>query len=406
MKKTTLTLALISAGLISTPAISDGHDSESWVGGYGMYYHTDQGKPQPAAELDDGFGIGVEGGFRFSESWAARLSASLVDVDNTLTGDSEKGPLFGLDAMYFLQDDLFYVFGGIYHQNLDDTYNMLGYGLGKHWDIDDNVKLTSEIAAYRDIDDPYYDYSVKLGLAYVFGNDSSSSYTPTPAPKTMTSAPKDSDMDGVYDSKDQCPYTPSGTAVDSMGCSVDKDGDGVLNTMDQCPTTATGTPVDSKGCAIEPDTDADGVVDSQDACPSTPVGDNVHANGCTVFTEQEVSISVRILFANNSADISDMDDSQIVELAEFLQRYGSTNAVIEGHSSAPGAAPYNKDLSLRRANSLKALLVKQYGIEMSRLSTVGYGEERLLDTSNTRAAHNLNRRIEVKVSDTIEVPAK
>ena len=141
-------------------------------------------------------------------------------------------------------------------------------------------------------------------------------------------------------------------------------------------------------------------------CPDTPAGDEIHPNGCTIFTEENVSIEVRILFANNSAKIEDTSDPQIVDLAEFLNRYGKTKAVIEGHSSAPGAAAYNKDLSLRRANALKAVLVKEYGIDMSRLTTVGYGEERLLDTANTKEAHHVNRRIEVKVSETISVPKK
>ena len=221
-----------------------------------------------------------------------------------------------------------------------------------------------------------------------------------------TAAPADSDYDGVVDSLDKCPGTPSGTVVDSMGCNADKDGDGVINSKDQCPNTRAGMAVDGVGCAIEPDSDNDGVIDSQDACPDTPKGDKVHPNGCTVFTDKEVSIEVRILFANNSANIEDTSDPQIVDLAEFLNRYGSTSATIEGHSSAPGAAPYNKDLSLRRAKALKSVLVNQYDIDASRLDTVGYGEERLLDTANTKEAHHINRRIEVKVSETIEVPAQ
>lgn len=404
MKKSTMTLALIAAGLISSPSFAQEKEAQDWVGIYGLYYSTDEKKPLPLAQIDDGFGLGAEYGFRFDQNWAARVSASYLDIDGTNGGGDESGSLLGVDAMYFLPDDLFYVFGGLYYQNLDDDYQMLGYGLGKHWAVNDKVAVISEIAAYRDFSDSYYDYSVKLGVSYTFGSTSSYS-EPTPAPM-MTAAPADSDYDGVVDTLDKCPGTPSGTVVDSMGCNADKDGDGVLNSADQCPSTPAGVAVDGKGCAIEPDTDNDGVIDSKDACPDTPVGDKVHANGCTVFTEKEVSIQVRILFANNSAAIQDSNDPQIVDLANFLNRYGKTSATIEGHSSAPGAAPYNKDLSLRRANALKAVLVNQYGINADRLNTVGYGEERLLDTANTKEAHHLNRRIEVKVSETIEVPAQ
>ncbi|GGF83641.1 OmpA family protein [Alteromonas lipolytica] len=404
MKKSSITLALIAAGLISAPTLAQEQDAKDWVGVYGLYYSTDDDKPQPAAQLDDGFGLGIEYGFRFDENWAARASASYLDIDGTNGGSDENGPLIGVDAMYFFQDDLFYAFGGLYYQNLDDDYEMIGYGLGKHWAVDDNLAVISEVAAYRDLSDSYYDYSVKLGVSYTFG--SASSYSePTPAPMT-TAAPADSDYDGVIDTLDQCPGTPSGTVVDSKGCNADTDGDGVINSQDQCPNTAAGVAVDGNGCAIEPDSDNDGVLDSKDACPDTPAGDKVHPNGCTIFTAEEVSIEVRILFANNSAAIEDTSDPQIVDLAAFLNRYGKTSAVVEGHSSAPGAAAYNKDLSLRRAKALKAVLVNQYGIDANRLKTVGYGEERLLDTANTKEANHLNRRIEVKISETIEIPAK
>ena len=404
MKKSTLTLALIAAGLVATPSFAQEQDAKSWAGVYGLYYSTDENKPQPAMPLDDGFGLGAEYGFRFDESWAARVSASYLDIDGTNGGSDESGPMVGVDAMYFFKDDLFYVFGGLYHQDLDDDYQMLGYGMGKHWNVNDKFAVISEIAAYRDISDVYYDYSVKLGVSYTFGNSSSYS-EPTSAPIT-TAVPADSDDDGVINRLDQCPGTPAGAAVDSMGCDADKDGDGVINSQDQCPATPTGVAVDGKGCAIEPDSDNDGVLNSQDACPDTPEGDKVHPNGCTVFTDKEVSIEVRILFANNSADIEDTSDPQIVDLAEFLKRYGSTSATIEGHSSAPGPAAYNKDLSLRRAKELKSVLVNEYDIDASRLTTEGYGEERLLDTANTKEAHHLNRRIEVRVSETIEVPAQ
>lgn len=403
MKKTTITLALIAAGLVATPVMAQETKPDNWVGGYGMYYSTDAGKPQPAAQIDDGFGIGAEAGFRFDENWAARISASYLDLDGANGGNGESGPLLGVDAMYFFNDDLFYVFGGLYYENLDDNYQMLGYGLGKQWAVSDKFKVITELAAYRDFSESYYDVSAKLGLSYTFGASTQSTYN---APAPAVAAPADADKDGVVDSLDRCPGTPMGSPVDEMGCDADKDGDGVINSKDQCPNTPAGTEVDGKGCAIEPDSDNDGVVDSKDMCPDTPAGDEVHPNGCTIFTDEQVSIEVRILFANNSAVIEDTRDPQIVELAQFLSRYGKTKAVIEGHSSAPGADAYNKDLSLRRANALKAVLVKEYGIDMARLSSVGYGEERLLDTANTKEAHHINRRIEVKVSETISVPKK
>ncbi|HKW50583.1 MAG TPA: thrombospondin type 3 repeat-containing protein, partial [Candidatus Eisenbacteria bacterium] len=62
---------------------------------------------------------------------------------------------------------------------------------------------------------------------------------------------RDSDGDGVTDSKDRCPNTPKGAFVDANGCPHDSDGDGVWDGIDQCPNTPRGVEVDSKGCPIK-----------------------------------------------------------------------------------------------------------------------------------------------------------
>jgi OOP family OmpA-OmpF porin len=394
MKKT-LTAIIVASAFASLPSAAEDTVTEyDWLGIYGMKYMTDSDKPKPTGFLDDGQGFGFEAGWRFDADWAARISATYLDLDSTAAGGDGYGNMFGIDAMYFLPEDVAYVFGGAYFQSIDQSYRMVGAGVGKHWDLGDRFKLITEVAAYEDFGQDYNDFDIKIGLAYTFGG-TSSSYTPVVV---------DSDNDGVSDTNDMCPSTPVGTTVDAKGC--DADSDGVLNSADQCPNTAAGVEVDSKGCAIILDSDMDGVADDKDMCADTPMGDEVHANGCTVFTEKEVTQSLRILFGNNSADVEDPADPQIVEFAQFMQRFGNTQAVIEGHSSASGSAKYNKALSLRRANAVKALLVEKYGIEASRLSTVGYGEEQLLDTSNTLAAHKINRRIDVKVSEKVKVAVK
>lgn len=83
---------------------------------------------------------------------------------------------------------------------------------------------------------------------------------------------KDSDKDGVADSKDMCPDTPKEAfgLVDKKGCPIDTDGDGVPDYLDKCPNTpkeAYGK-VNASGCPI--DTDKDGVPDYLDKCPDTP----------------------------------------------------------------------------------------------------------------------------------------
>lgn len=89
---------------------------------------------------------------------------------------------------------------------------------------------------------------------------------------------KDSDLDGVVDSKDACGSTPIGIKVDEFGCPVDTDKDGVADHLDKCPATPIDVNVDEDGCPIN--SDGDKVPDYLDLCPDTPAGIPVDDFGC------------------------------------------------------------------------------------------------------------------------------
>ena len=96
---------------------------------------------------------------------------------------------------------------------------------------------------------------------------------------------KDSDRDGVKDSKDICPNTPKGVKVDKKGCPVDTDGDGVPDYKDKCPKTPVEArkAVDVTGCPL--DSDKDGVSDYLDKCPETPQNAKVDSVGCEIDSD-------------------------------------------------------------------------------------------------------------------------
>ena len=107
--------------------------------------------------------------------------------------------------------------------------------------------------------------------------------TPRGAKVDKNGCPIDSDGDGVYDGLDKCPDTPKGCVVDKNGCPVDSDGDGVCDGLDKCPDTPKGCVVDKDGCPI--DSDGDGVCDGLDKCPNTPKGCKVDAQGCPIDSD-------------------------------------------------------------------------------------------------------------------------
>lgn len=359
MKKLLVASAIALAMTASAQAESN-KEGEKWVGGFFERYSTDHADSGLPYYLDNGNGIGAEFGYRFKPQWAARLEISSFDINAKPKDHSSSR--FGVDALYFLPEDLFYVFGGAKITKIVDDNLMLNVGVGKHWELNENFRVITEITGYQNLETDSTDMGYKLGLAYAFGAGSTS------APVSA----RDSDRDGINDNKDKCANTPYGTKVDATGCAV--------------------------ATAKVSDSDNDGVNDNKDKCANTPSTDIVDAKGCSVFIEEQVSVNIEVLFGNNSSVVSNPSDSQFQDFADFMNRYPETDAVIEGHASAPGAAAYNMMISEKRAKSVRTLLVERYGVKASRITAKGFGESQLLDTSNTSAAHKQNRRIVATVS--------
>ncbi|MCZ4410177.1 OmpA family protein [Cryomorphaceae bacterium 1068] len=89
--------------------------------------------------------------------------------------------------------------------------------------------------------------------------------------------------------------------------------------------------------------------------------------------------------------------SELKELAGFLNTNPEVRIEISGHTDNQGAADYNEDLSLRRANAVKKYLVERESIEADRLETKGYGALKPLVSNDTEEGKAKNRRTEFKV---------
>ena len=110
--------------------------------------------------------------------------------------------------------------------------------------------------------------------------------------------------------------------------------------------------------------------------------------------KEEVVVDMRLNFDVDKYAIKPEMVSEIAKVAEFLRQYPSVNAQIQGHTDSTGSNQYNQGLSERRANSVKDYLINNFGIDGSRLSAVGYGEERPIADNSTSDGRALNRRAE------------
>ncbi|MBG0756134.1 OmpA family protein [Vibrio cidicii] len=144
------------------------------------------------------------------------------------------------------------------------------------------------------------------------------------------------------------------------------------------------------------DQDRDGVINARDLCPDTPSTAEVDNDGCGTYIKTSQQMQIRVLFANNSDVINPVFRSQIKELAEFLKLYPSTSIELQGFASRTGNAKLNLELSIRRADNVKEMLIS-YGISSNRVRIVGFGDSKLANDGDDEVSHALNRRVVASV---------
>lgn len=332
----------------------------------------------PDIEDKEGYALGL--GYRFTPAFGleANYGRTESNLDQPAPGDFEiRNSRLSLDGYYaFNADGSFspYVLLGAgqgrYKSELGGAAKdtIVNAGLGAFYRFNQNIALRAEARNVHNHDADLNDAIALLGLEFSPGSSAAAEPSaPEPvveqAPvEELAAAPVvvDTDGDGVPDASDRCPTTPAGVQVDADGCPLDNDKDGVANYLDKCP--------DSKANAVVDDT------------------------GCAEILRQQVSIDLNVQFATNKADIQGDASAEIQKVADFMKKYPTANVTIEGHTDSRGNAKLNKQLSQKRADAVKAELVK-LGVDATHLSAVGYGAEKPIADNKTEAGRTQNRRV-------------
>ncbi|HEX3992595.1 MAG TPA: OmpA family protein [Acetobacteraceae bacterium] len=102
-------------------------------------------------------------------------------------------------------------------------------------------------------------------------------------------------------------------------------------------------------------------------------------------------------FASGSAEISPVAARVLDELGKALTspNLAAYKFRVEGHTDTVGAPDMNKALSEQRANSVTEYLVTKFGIDRSRLTPVGMGEDGLLVATGPGVPNAANRQVRV-----------
>jgi outer membrane protein OmpA-like peptidoglycan-associated protein len=105
-----------------------------------------------------------------------------------------------------------------------------------------------------------------------------------------------------------------------------------------------------------------------------------------------------VLFDANRAQLKSGGMRNVQKLADFFKQYPQRNVMVEGFTDSTGSHSRNQELSDQRANSVREALLGM-GIGTERITSRGYGESYPVAGNDTASGRQLNRRVEIIVSD-------
>jgi OOP family OmpA-OmpF porin len=135
------------------------------------------------------------------------------------------------------------------------------------------------------------------------------------------------------------------------------------------------------------DSDRDGVTDDKDECPNTPLGASVDHRGCWVLRD--------IYFDTGRSELKVGTLSTLDEVAQVMSKNSNLRVDIQGHTDHVGTDRYNQRLSEKRAEAVRTYLIREKGIDETRLTASGFGKTKPIADNGTPEGRAMNRRVEL-----------
>ena len=398
--------------------------------------------------IESGFSVGISGSINRLEKWGQAQDGTPVSVNNLMYYAVDGNVKYSLSELLNTKKlEPFVGIGGGYTWIEEGPFNsssgsggsaLIGAGtlngtVGLAYWFSDNVGITAQSTykhSFKDYLTKHFQHSV--GVAFKFGGvdtdgdgvyDKNDLCPEVPGLEEFDGCP-DTDGDGIEDSKDTCPELaglaeyngcpdtdgdgvsdnndtcPNEAGLKTLAGCPDADSDGLANAQDECPNEA--GPVANNGCPWK-DGDSDGVLDKDDNCP-TEAG-TVANNGCPEMIPTEdlqdklTNYARTINFSLGKSDFKQSAYPTLKAITAILKEYPTANFVIEGHTDSTGTNKnFNQRLSERRAQRVVDYLVEN-GVSTDRLTSIGYGENKPIESNMTAAGRSANRRVEVKLAE-------
>jgi len=442
MKRLKIAMMALVA-LVAVGNLNAQDENNPWVVGFGINNVDYTDGPVQTANWNVLTAISRISAEKYLEKgFTLQLAGSLNEITNDGIGDSDflyysigaavkydLNNLVGETSQWF---DPYVYLGGDYVSADSFNEGMLNTGVGFNTWFNDNLGLNFQVGRKIGFSDKENDhYQSSIGLAIKFGGydtDGDGVYDKKDACPEVVGLVEfngcpDADGDGIKDSDDACPNVAGLAAMNgcpdadgdgladkddmcpnskgtkaNKGC-PDSDGDSVVDKDDKCATLA--GPAANNGCPW-PDTDGDGVLDKDDKCPS--VAGVASEGGCPEPVISEAAkmgldtFAKAILFNIDKSSFKSGVTNQLGGMLIILNEFPKSEFAVKGFTDNTGSPSGNLKLSDKRANAVRDYLISK-GIDASRLTAKGYGEDSPIDSNKTRSGRSNNRRVEVKVTN-------
>ena len=354
MKRLCLPVALAA---LTVPALAEHGVPEEYgyVGIHATQHWFDIGGHVPNPDFDETQLFGAQAGSRLNESLSLQLWLETGEIEfEGSSGEADLDQAFASVRWHYHDSELAgfepYTGFALGHKSFeltggDDDATVAGPELGLQRALTDRLILDLGARPTYSFDDERWDGQVYAGLNLVFG-------------KTQAQA-----------RVQEASQTASDKAEETVAAA-----------------TATVT-----------DSDGDGVADASDKCPETAEGAKVDADGCHIMLKESIRETLDVKFDTGGATVSESSMDELERVANGMREYPETRLVIEGHTDSVGAADFNRQLSQRRADAVKAVLVQRFGIAADRIDAVGKGEDAPIADNGTAEGRAKNRRVEAEL---------
>jgi outer membrane protein OmpA-like peptidoglycan-associated protein len=118
----------------------------------------------------------------------------------------------------------------------------------------------------------------------------------------------------------------------------------------------------------------------------------------TKRTENGVLVQMKneILFESGSAVLKPEAITQLEKIGAILAKYSDDRVRVEGYTDSTGSASFNEELSQRRADAVRRVLLGR-GVAEAQITALGMGKSRPIADNTTAAGRAANRRVELHI---------